>query len=99
MARTAVVAGTAHAVVGGMSHGGQAKEQAAIEQQAANQAAYEAQSQVADLQAQLDARQPAPIESGPKEDMTTKLKELAELHGSGAINDDEFAAAKAKLLA
>lgn len=99
MARTAVVAGTAGAVVSGMNRRRQAKEQAAMEQQAANQAAYEAQVQVADLRAQLAAHQSAPAEPGVEEDMSTKLKELAELHGSGVLNDDEFAAAKAKLLA
>lgn len=98
MARTAVVAGTANAVVGGMNRGRQAKEQAAMDQQAANQAAYEAQTQVADLQAQLSAQQAAPA-APSVEDMTSKLKQLAELHSSGVLTDDEFAAAKAKLLA
>jgi hypothetical protein len=31
-------------------------------------------------------------------DLTVRLKELAELHTSGALNDDEFTAAKAKVL-
>jgi hypothetical protein len=30
--------------------------------------------------------------------MTAKLSQLAELHNSGVMTDDEFAAAKAKLL-
>jgi hypothetical protein len=30
--------------------------------------------------------------------MTAKLKQLADLHAAGALSDQEFAAAKAKLL-
>ena len=37
---------------------------------------------------------PAPAEQDPME----KLKELGELHQSGVLTDEEFAAAKAKLL-
>lgn len=99
MARTAVVAGTAGAVVGGMSSRRQPKEQAAMEQQAANQAVYEAQSQMADLQAHLAAQRSAPKAPEQVEDMTAKLGELAELHRSGVLTDEEFAAAKAKLFA
>ncbi len=99
MARTAVVAGTAGAVVGGLSRGRQAKEQAAMEQQTANQAAYEAQAHLADLQGQLASPPEAPTTPSPTEDMATKLGQLAELHQSGVLTDDEFAAAKAKLLA
>ena len=54
MARTAVVAGTATAVVGGVSGRKAKKNQAAADQQAANQAAYESQQQMADMQAQVD---------------------------------------------
>jgi hypothetical protein len=31
-------------------------------------------------------------------EMTARLKELADLHASGSLTDEEFAAAKAKLL-
>lgn len=102
MARTAVVAGTATAVVGGVSKKQAGKQQAAADQQAANQAAYEAQAQVADLQQQLDAQQgepQAPPAAAAGGDMASKLTELAELHKSGVLTDEEFAAAKAKLLA
>lgn len=98
MARTAVVAGTASAVVGGSKRRQAGKEQAAADQQAANQAAYEAQAQVADLQNQLSAEQAAPQAPAAGEDITAKLGELGELHKSGVLSDDEFAAAKAKLL-
>jgi hypothetical protein len=38
---------------------------------------------------------PAPA-SG--QDVTTRLKELAQLHSDGALSDGEFAAAKARVL-
>ena len=99
MARTAVVAGTANAVVGGMNRSRAASDQEAAQQQQANQAAYESQAQVADLQAQLAAQQAAPQAPAPADDMMSKLSELAKLHAAGILTDDEFAAAKAKLLA
>lgn len=102
MARAAVGAGTARAAVGGDGDQRVAKEQAAVDQQTAIQAAYEARAQVADLDAQISAQQPAPPEPpepGFVEDMPDKLAQLAELHKASILNDDEFAAAKAKLLA
>jgi uncharacterized membrane protein YebE (DUF533 family) len=40
---------------------------------------------------------PAPAAPAPT-DSTAELERLAKLHESGALNDEEFAAAKAKLL-
>ena len=57
MARTAVIAGTATAVVGHSQNKQAAKQQSAAEAQAAQQAALDSQTQVADMQAQLDAMQ------------------------------------------
>jgi hypothetical protein len=34
-----------------------------------------------------------------QDDLTAKLQQLADLHNSGVLTDEEFAAAKAKLLA
>jgi putative oligomerization/nucleic acid binding protein len=39
-----------------------------------------------------------PPPAAPQDDMATKLKQLAELHSTGVLSDEEFAAAKAKLL-
>lgn len=102
MARTAAVAGTADPSA--RSPGGErmAAEQAAQEQQTANQAVYEAQAQMADLETRLAGRQSLPTGPPPTshgEDLTAKLAQLSELHGSGVLSDAEFAAAKAKLLA
>ncbi len=41
---------------------------------------------------------PAPAPAAPAGDTTAELERLASLHTSGALTDDEFAAAKAKLL-
>jgi multidrug resistance efflux pump len=108
MARTAVVAGTATAVVGGMNRRQDAKAQAAADQQAAQQAAFEAQAQTAELQqqmaamqAQQAAAQAAPAPAAPAaggDDLNSQLERLSGLHQSGVLSDDEFAAAKAKLL-
>lgn len=111
MARTAVVAGTATATVNAVNAKGAAKQQAAVQQQAAQQAAFESQQQVAQMQAQLDAMQqqaappppppapaPAAAPAAGGDDMIAQLKQLGDLKAAGVLSDDEFAAAKAKLL-
>jgi hypothetical protein len=63
------------------------------------------QQQLADMQAQQAAATtaaPAAAEAAPAgagDDMMTQLNQLAQLHQSGVLDDAEFAAAKAKLLA
>ncbi|MGB7879968.1 MAG: SHOCT domain-containing protein [Ilumatobacteraceae bacterium] len=106
MARTAVVAGTASAVVGHSQNKQMAKQQEAAEQQAAQQAAFESQAQLADMQAQMNAMQaqqappPAPAAAAAPagDDMMAQLSKLADLKAAGVLSDEEFAAAKAKLL-
>jgi len=102
MARTAVVAGTASAVSGNVHRRQQARWQG--DQDEAAQAEYEAQvaaqagqsqAQVAALQQQVAQLQSAP----PADDMMSKLKQLADLNAAGILSDEEFAAAKAKVLA
>ena len=109
MARTAVVAGTATAVVGHSQNKQAAKQQSAAEAQAAQQAAFDSQAQVADMQAQLDAmqaQQAAPAATSraapaaaPADSLMDELGKLADLKAAGVLSDEEFAAAKAKLLA
>ncbi len=41
---------------------------------------------------------PAPAPAAAPADSTAELERLAKLHESGALNDEEFAAAKSKLL-
>ncbi len=110
MARTAVVAGTASAVVGASSNRQANKQQAAAEQQAAQQAAFESQAQVAQMQADMEAmkaQQAAPAAAAPaaaapaanaEGDLMAQLSQLADLKAAGVLTDEEFAAAKAKLL-
>lgn len=85
MARTAVVAGTATAVSGGVARRQQAK---AVQSQEAQ--AYEEQQQA-------PAPAAAPTESTG--DVISQLKELAELKNQGILTDAEFEAQKAKILA
>jgi Short C-terminal domain len=106
MARTAVIAGTATAVSGSMSRHQQAKAQDA--QQAA---AYEEEQRQAELDAAVQqavaaqtaaaaAAAPAAAPAPPgAPSVVDKLKELASLRDAGILSEEEFAAAKAKLLA
>jgi hypothetical protein len=91
---TAVVAGTAGAV-----HHHQ--DQKYAQQDAAAQQGYDEayQQGAADAQAQQEAYAPPPPAAAPAPDLTAQLQQLAELHTSGVLSDEEFAAAKQKLLA
>jgi hypothetical protein len=98
-ARTAVVAGTATAVSGRVARRQQEKTYEAMQAQQAQ--AAPAQAAPAPPTAE-PAPAPAPAASEPAaggDDVVAKLKELAELKSSGVLSDEEFEAAKAKLLA
>ena len=99
MARTAVVAGTATAVHSSMTGNKRNKQAAADEQAAANQAAFDSQAQLAEMQRQ-QAAAAAPAAPAPvaQDDTMAKLKQLADLHTAGVLSDEEFTAAKAKIL-
>jgi hypothetical protein len=71
----------------------QAQQQAAVEQ-AKKQGAEEALEHAGSAPATASVSAPA---SGGT-DMTVQLQKLAELHKSGVLTDEEFAAAKKKLL-
>jgi hypothetical protein len=108
VARTAVVAGTATVVAKGVSGAMDSNAQAQQQQQAVNASAAQSQADVAQMQgqmqqmqAQLAQQQPAtqPVQAAaPGPDLTTQLQQLAQLKESGVLSDDEFQAAKAKLL-
>ena len=58
-----------------------------------------AASQQAAAQQQAQAQQAqAPPAAAPTKDVTAELQKLADLHKSGVLTDEEFAAAKKKLL-
>jgi hypothetical protein len=84
-ARTAVVAGTATAVSGRV----QRRQYEKWEQEDAQKYAEQQQ-----YQAPPPAAAPAPQE----DDQTEQLQNLAQLHKQGVLTDEEFAAAKAKVL-
>ena len=84
-ARTAVVAGTAGAV-----QNRQANKQA--------QKQADAQAQAQAQQAQAPAPAPAAPAAAPPDDIIGQLEKLADLKAQGLLNDEEYAAAKARLL-
>jgi len=96
-ARTAVVAGTATAVVGGMSHRQQAKAEQAADAQAYEQQQQQAAMEAAAQQAVAAQQAAAPAAAAPA-DPIAELERLAQLKQQGILSDEEFAAAKAKLL-
>jgi hypothetical protein len=60
---------------------------------------YNDQAQAASAQTQAAPPQAAPAPAAPAPtDSTAELERLAKLHESGALTDEEFAAAKSKLL-
>ena len=83
-ARTAVVAGTATAVSGRVQRRQAARYDEQDQQQYEQQQAQQPQYQ-----------QPPPA---PQDDATAQLQNLAQLHKQGVLTDEEFAAAKAKIL-
>lgn len=82
-ARTAVVAGTATAVSSGVN---ERRRRRAQEEDAAR---YEAAQEAAPTA-------PAPADGGT--DLTAQLRQLGALHAQGILSDDEFSAAKTRLL-
>jgi hypothetical protein len=87
-ARTAVVAGTATAVSGRVAR----RQAARYDQQEPQQYAQEPQQQYAPEPQQYAPEAPA------EDDATAQLQKLAALHTQGVLTDDEFSAAKAKIL-
>ena len=87
VARTAVVAGTATVVAGGVRRHQDKK--------------YAAQAQAAEPQPEVvyaEAPAPAPAAGGMSPDAIQQLKDLAALKEQGILTEDEFAAQKAKIL-
>lgn len=83
-ARTAVVAGTATAVSGRV-----ARRQAAR---------YDQQYAQEPQQYTQEPQQYAPEAPDAEDDETEQLQKLAALHTQGVLTDEEFSAAKAKIL-
>jgi hypothetical protein len=94
MARTAVVAGTATAVSNRVSRRQAGRWQ---QQEYAQQADYAQQQAAYAAPPPPPAPAPAPAGTGGS-DVTAELERLAGLRNQGVLSDEEFAAAKAKLL-
>lgn len=89
MARTAVIAGTATAVSGKVA-------------QSQHDKAMAAQQQAAVQQPAAAPPPPAPVAApaaAPAPDLMEQLTKLGEMKGAGLLSDEEFTAAKARLLA
>lgn len=102
-ARTAVVAGTATAVSGSVQRHQQEKAQGQYEQQQYEAAQQQAQIDAAAAAAAAQYAKPAPAAAPAAPaaggtDLVAELQKLASLKDAGILSDDEFAAAKAKLL-
>lgn len=102
---TAVIAGTAGAVRHAQNqHWANQNAQAQAQyNQAYQQGAYDAQQQYAPPPQQYAPPAPQyaiPAPQAPaQDDLTKKLQDLAQLHNTGVLTDEEFSAAKQKLLA
>ena len=102
-ARTAVVAGTATAVSGGVQRHQQEKAQSQYDEQQAAAAQQQAQIDEAARAAAAQYAPPAAPAAAPAApaggvDIVAELQKLASLKDAGILSDEEFAAAKAKLL-
>ena len=92
-ARTAVVAGTATAVSGGVARRQNARAEAKAEEQYQQQA----QQRAAVRPPPAGPEPAAPEES--TDDLIAQLKKLGDLKEAGVLDEAEFQTAKAKLLA
>lgn len=105
MATTAVIAGTATAVHGGMTDRREGKKEDAANEEYQQQAAYESQVQMAQMQAEMDALKaqqapaPAAAPAAGGTDIMGEIQKLADMKNAGVLTEEEFTAAKAKLLA
>ena len=94
--RAAAVGGTAYAVG---RHSGRQREEAANAEAEQNQRLADLEQQQYQQPPQQQYQQPPPQQAAPAgPSMLDQLNQLNELHQQGALTDDEFAAAKAKLL-
>jgi hypothetical protein len=91
-ARTAVVAGTATAVSGRVQ-----RRQADRWEQQDQAEAYQQQQAAQQYAPPPPPATPAPA-AAPEQDANAQLQNLAQLHSQGVLTDEEFAAAKAKIL-
>ncbi|MGW8590485.1 SHOCT domain-containing protein [Dietzia sp. NPDC055877] len=90
VARTAVISGTATATSNAVNRRSQ--------QRAGEPRVYAAQEPGRSPESQTYPPAPAAAGPGDSENLVTQLRSLGELHTSGVLSDEEFAAAKRQLL-
>ncbi|WP_199305982.1 SHOCT domain-containing protein [Pseudanabaena sp. FACHB-2040] len=103
MGKTTVISGTATATSRAVNN---ATDQKALRSQQEQTAAIQAQADLEQVKAQMAAlQQPAPAPAlaptpipTPQSNLLAQLTQLAQLKEAGALTDDEFQLAKAKLL-
>ena len=98
-ARTAVVAGTATAVSGGVARRQNARAQSKADEQYAEQQQQQQQYAPPPQEYVQAAPEPAAEPEASTDDLIAQLKKLGELKAAGVLDDAEFQVAKAKLLA
>jgi hypothetical protein len=110
VARTAVIAGTATAVSRGVSGAMSSSQQKAQQQAAAVDMAAQNQADIDAMAAQMEAMQAQQAQAAmaaqapaapaaPSNDLMSQLQQLSQMKDAGILSEEEFAAAKAKLLA
>ncbi len=82
-------------LVGGMAMGRASAQRSTEMQQQAYQQGQQAQAQQAKS---AQAQQAAQAQPAPPKDTIAELQKLGDLHMQGVLTDEEFAAAKKKLL-
>lgn len=103
VARTAVISSTATATSKAVSG---AMDQSALQAQQKQAAAVQAQNEMEQIKAQLatvqsmqaQAAAPAAPAAPAQADLLTQLTQLSQLKDAGALSEEEFQLAKAKLL-
>jgi len=110
-ATTAVVAGTATAVSGRVARRQEQKYQEGQQEAMMENATYQSQQEIADLQSQVSALQSQQVMSStmmapqaaapaaPGNDVMSQLQQLAGMKQAGLLTEEEFQSAKARLLA
>jgi hypothetical protein len=99
MARTAAVVGTATATRNAVNRRQADKNAQAYTQAMNNATAQQQQYAPPPPQEQYYPPEPAPAMMPSQDDMIAQLERLGALHAQGILTDEEFAAAKQRLLA
>jgi membrane protease subunit (stomatin/prohibitin family) len=87
-------------MVGGASYlGARAGQRAAMNEADQQAMEYDQSARIAQLEQQQQMQQmPAAPAAPPQSDLAARLTELKTLHDQGVLTDEEFAAAKQKLI-